>query len=264
MVVKAIDYVKDNCFKGREFKDILEAKDFLNYWLDSIANTRIHGTTKQRPVEVFKSIEKPVLKGLTMNDFIFSDSAKATLNTNCHLSYKSKYYSAPYQYIGMELDVIEVNNLVKIYFNQKEIAIHPLSDEKGKYITNKEHYPQHKNISLNDILSSQEGEMALIGPEALEFFKQFTSQETLKKYDYRTISGILALRRKHDRTTINSACARAMYYGSLKYSTVRKICEKDLTMLPVHNNESYINEESHEMARALSEYTALIELGGLQ
>ena len=35
-------------------------------------------------------------------------------------------------------------------------------------------------------------------------------------------------------------------------------------MLPVHNNETYVNEESHEMVRALSEYTALIELGGLQ
>jgi len=264
VVEKAIDYVKDNCFKGREFKDIAEAKDFLNYWLDSIANIRIHGTTKQRPVEVFKNIEKPALKELTTNDFIFSDSAKATLNTNCHLSYKSKYYSAPYQYIGMELDVIELNNLIKIYFNQKEIAIHLLSDEKGKYITNKEHYPQNKNISLDDILSRQKDEMSAIGPGALEFFRQFTCQGTLKKYDYRTISGILALRRKYDRTTINGACARAMYYGSLKYSTVRKICEKDLTMLPVHNNETYINEEVHELTRSLSEYNALIELGGLQ
>jgi len=264
MVEKAIDYIKDNCFKGREFKDIAEARDFLNYWLDSIANIRIHGTTKQKPIEVYKSTEKTALKELTTVDFIFSDSAKATLNTNCHLSYKSKYYSAPHQYIGMELDVIEVNSLVKIYFNQKEIAIHPLSDEKGKYITNKEHYPQHKNISSDDILLRQKGEMAAIGPEALEFFTQFTCQDALKKYDYRTISGILALNRKHDTTTINGACARAMYYGSLKYSTVRKICEKDLTMLPLHDNETYINKEVHEMTRALSEYTALIELGGLQ
>lgn len=42
-----IKYVKNNCFKAREFKDIDEAKSFLMEWLDTIANVRKHGTTKK-------------------------------------------------------------------------------------------------------------------------------------------------------------------------------------------------------------------------
>lgn len=263
-VEKGVDYVKDNCFKGREFKDVDEAKEFLKDWLKTIANVRIHGTTKRRPLDVFNSIEKSTLKELTPMDFIFSDSAKATLNTNCHLAYKGNYYSAPFQYIGLELDVIEVNNLIKVYLDQKEIALHSLCDEKGKYVTNKDHYPHHKNITLTDILSRQRDEMAAVGPAALEFFDQFTGQNTLRKYDYRTISGILALRKKYDVSTIDAACARSVYYGSLSYTTVRKICEKDLTMLPVYANETYINEQIHELARDLAEYSALSELGEIQ
>jgi transposase len=263
-VEKGVDYVKDNCFKGREFKDADEAKEFLSDWLETIANVRIHGTTKKRPVDVFNSIEKSALKDLTHTDFIFSDSAKATLNTNCHLAYKGNYYSAPFQYIGMELDVIEINNLVKVYLDQKEIALHSLCDEKGKYVTNKAHYPHHKNITLDDILSRQRDEMSAVGPSALEFFDQFTGQGSLKRYDYRTISGILALRKKYDPGIINAACARAAYYGSLSYTTVRKICEKDLTMLPVCTNETYINDQIHELARDLAEYSALSELGEIQ
>jgi transposase len=262
-VESSVDYVKENCFKGREFTDIDEAVAFLKHWLETIANVRIHGTTKRKPAEVFHTIEKAQLKELTAENFIFSDSAKATVHINCHLSYKANYYSVPFQYIGMELDVIEVNNLVKIYFNQKEVALHTLcTGEKGKHITNKDHYPQHKNITLDDILSRQRKEMAAIGQAALAFFDEF-AREDLRKYDYRIISGILALRKKYRDETIDAACARAAYYGSYSYTTVRKICEKDLTMLPVHENETYINEQTGDLARDLGEYALLSELGAI-
>ncbi len=262
-VESAVDYVKENCFKGRDFKDIEEAEAFLANWLKTIANIRNHGTTKRKPVEVFSAIEKAKLKKLTAEDFTFSDSARATLHINCHLSYKANYYSAPFQYIGIELDVIEVNNLVKIYYDQKEIALHTLwTGEKGKHVTNKEHYPHHKNITITEILSRQKEEMAAIGPEALVFFVAFAEKD-LKKYDYRVISGILALRKKYKDETINAACARASYYGSLNYTTVRKICAKDLTMLPVHVNETYLSKQTSELARDLDEYVLLSELGAI-
>jgi hypothetical protein len=156
-----------------------------------------------------------------------------------------------------------VNNLVKIYFDQKEIALHTLcTGEKGKHITNKDHYPHHKNITLSDILSRQREEMVAIGPDALAFFDDFAGKE-LKKYDYRTISGILALRKRYKSETLNAACARASYYGSYSYTTVRKICEKDLTMLPVHGNETYLSEQTCELARDLGEYVLLSELGAI-
>ena len=52
--------------------------------------------------------------------------------------------------------------------------------------------------------------------------------------------------------------------GNAGYTTVRKICEKDLTRLPVGNNTTYINEQIHDLARDLTEYTALVDLGELQ
>jgi len=263
-VERMVDYVKENCFKGRDFKDIEEAKVFLQSWLLKVANVRVHGTIKKKPAEVFQTIEKTALKELPAEDFILSDSAKATLNINCHFSYKGNYYSAPFQYIGIELDIIEVNNLVKIYMEQKEIALHTLwTGEKGKCITNKDHYPHHKNITVSEILSRQSAEMAAIGPEAMAFFNEFTGS-ALKKYDYRIISGILALRKKYSDEIINKACARASYYGSLSYTTVRKICEKDLLMWPLDVTKTYISEQKDEFARDLSEYALLSELGAIQ
>ena len=46
-----VKYVKESCFKGRNFISIVEAKEFLSTWLRDIANKRIHGTTKKVPID---------------------------------------------------------------------------------------------------------------------------------------------------------------------------------------------------------------------
>lgn len=263
-VESGVDYVKDNCFKGRNFNDYDEACLFLDEWLQKIANVRVHGTTRKVPAELLDKEEKAKLGPLPVHDFIFSCSQKATLNTNCHLSYKGLYYSAPHQYIGMELDIIEVNNLLKVYFEGSEIAVHTLDTiEKGKYVTNNTHYPTSKNITPQDIRDRQRLEMAQMGNGALGFFEAFIGREGIGKYDYRSITGILALRKKYDNHTIDEACKRALHYGSLTYSIVRKICEKGLVALPVGDNETYLNTGPTEVARDLAEYTDLCESGGI-
>lgn len=228
------------------------------------ANIRVHGTTRKVPWEVFEQEEKAKLSQLPVQDFIFSSSQKAILNTNCHLSYKGVYYSAPYQYVGMELDVIEVNNLFKIYYQNTELAVHLLNtNDKGGYITDTTHYPTSKNITIREIQERQKTEMAEIGSGAASFYEAFISKEGQGKYEYRSITGILALRKKYDSKIINEACKRALHYNSLTYTTIKKICDKGLVALPVQASESYLNDKPTEVARDLAEYRVLCELGGL-
>lgn len=260
-----VNYVKDNCFKNRDFQSIDEAVNFAREWLNTIANVRKHGTTKKVPLEVFKSIEKEKLLPLPTEDFILSHSVKCTVNTNCHISYEGNYYSVPYAYIGQAVDVIIVNGLIKIYFKEKEIALHSLwTGEKGNYVTDNKHYPNSKNISSEDILSRQREEMKEIGVYALEFFESFIKQGNLKKYDYRSISGILSLRKSYDDSLINNACLRAISYGAYSYRVIKRICEKVVIDLPVDTNTSYINKDETYVSRSLNEYDKLINLGELK
>jgi len=46
-VESSIKYVKNNCFKERDFNSLEEAKEFLKEWLETVANIRVHGTTKK-------------------------------------------------------------------------------------------------------------------------------------------------------------------------------------------------------------------------
>ena len=253
-----VKYVKNNCFKGRDFKDIDEAKEFLDEWLKTIANVRIHGTTKKVPAEVFGEIERKELLPLKTEDFVISDFSTSTVMPNCHISYKGNYYSVPYIYIGEKVDILALDNLIKISHKGKEIALHHLiKDEKGKHQTNKNHYPSKKNITSEQIRSRQREEMAQIGEHALIFYEMFM-KNSKHKYDYRTISGILSLRKKYDDKTIDNACHRAYTYGALKYKTVKNICEKGIDLLPVATNETYVNPKETSLSRDLSEYMKLL------
>lgn len=155
-----VKYVKAACFKGRNFKDIDEAKLFISKWLDEVANKRIHGTTKAVPTNVFAEIERSSLSPLPKEEYVLSKSVDYLVGTNCHICYQCNYYPAPYGYVGKIVLVIEMNGLLRIFSNQKEIALHSIrTNEKGKFLTDINHYPHSKNSTINEILSRQKEEM---------------------------------------------------------------------------------------------------------
>lgn len=256
-----VKYVKDNCFKGRDFADLQDAQRFLSEWLSDTANPRKHGTTKKQPEKVFLEAEKEKLAPLPTQDFIFSKSGSATVRTDCHIVHEGNFYSVPYVYIGMNVDVIEVNHLLKIYYAGKEIALHSLcKNAKGEHVTDKNHYPSTKNVSQKELLSSYRAKMAEMGSGAAAFLEAFQNTEMYQCHHYRSISGILALRKKYGDDAVDKACARACHYGNITYRAVKKICESGLYALPLETGSGQMVESSSKI-RSLSDYRRMIELG---
>jgi len=61
-VERAIRHIRDGFLSGREFAPPDAINPLLRDWLDGIANTRIHKTTGERPVDAFEQREKPALQ----------------------------------------------------------------------------------------------------------------------------------------------------------------------------------------------------------
>lgn len=256
-----VKYVKDNCFKGRDFADLQEAQRFLAGWLSDIANCRKHGTTGKQPHKVFLETEKDKLRPLPAQDFIFSRSGSATVRTDCHIVHEGNFYSVPYAYIGMDVDVIEINHLLKIYHSGKEIALHSLCEHaKGEHVTDKSHYPSTKNVSQEELLSSYRRKMAEVGNGAAAFLEAFKDTGMYQCHHYRSISGILALCKKYGDDAVDRACARACHYGNITYRAVKKICESGLYALPLEAG-SVETAESSSKIRSLSDYQRMTGLG---
>jgi hypothetical protein len=256
-----IKYIKDNCFKGREFPDIISAQDFLKKWLARTANRRLHGTTAKVPADVFLKTEVAKLLPLPVCEFVFSNSKTATVWSDCHISYGHNYYSAPYSLIGCDVTAIEVNNLLKIYHEGKEVALHTLAvGMKGEHITDRRHYPSNKNITQEEILLKYQSQMTGIGPHAAEFLSLYEEAAAFRTNHVRSIGGILALRKKYSNEEIDAACGRAVHYGNLSYRAVKKICEKGLHHLPLEEAGKVVPYERAK-ARDLAEYRGLSGLG---
>ena len=256
-----VKYVKDNCFKGRDFAQLQEAQRFLSEWLSDTANHRKHGTTGKQPEKVFLEAEREKLAPLPAQDFIFSKSGSATVRTDCHIVHEGNFYSVPYAYIGMDVDVIEVNHLLKIYYAGKEIALHSLCENaKGEHVTDKNHYPSTKNVSQKELLSSYRAKMAEVGSGATAFLEAFKDTEMYQCHHYRSISGILALRKKYGDAAVDKACARACHYGNITYRAVKKICESGLYALPLETESEHMIE-SNSKIRSLSDYRRMTGLG---
>lgn len=256
-----VKYVKNNCFKGRDFDSYEEAAAFLAEWLENKANKRIHGTTKKVPVEVYEAEEIAKLSPLPEDEFIFTKSEKAVVRTDCHIVYDGNLYSVPYTYIGMDVNVIEINQLLKIYYEGKEIALHTLvRNAKGEHRTDKNHYPRSKTITQEEILSRYQEQMGDIGSHALEFLEQFRNTKMYRDHHYRSISGILALARRYGDDVVDQACERACYYGNISYKSIKRICESGLYDLPIEHVEP-MSIESDSKVRSLSEYRDMMGLG---
>jgi len=57
-VERGVDYVQENALKGKTFHTLEEQNSYLLHWETTVADTRIHGTTKQFSKSLKKSSEK--------------------------------------------------------------------------------------------------------------------------------------------------------------------------------------------------------------
>ena len=63
-IERGIGYVKGNSLKGRKFTALEEQNRHLQEWERTVADTRIHGTTRRHVGQVFEQIERPALRPL--------------------------------------------------------------------------------------------------------------------------------------------------------------------------------------------------------
>jgi transposase len=57
-VENAVGYIKKNFLAGLELNDFALVNPAARQWLDTVANVRIHGTTKRQPAELFQTVDR--------------------------------------------------------------------------------------------------------------------------------------------------------------------------------------------------------------
>ena len=124
-VERGIDYVQENGLKGRRFSSLEDQNRHLRDWEANVADTRIHGTTRQHVGRVFREVEQPALRPLPAERFANFQEAQRSVNRDGHVEVAKAYYSAPPEYLGRRVWVRWDARTVRI-FNQRfeQVALH--------------------------------------------------------------------------------------------------------------------------------------------
>lgn len=104
------------------------------------AGVRIHGTTRERPLERF-AVERPLMRALPAIAPDLGSWHAVTVHRDCHVQHERILYSVPFSLVGKRLWLRATDSCVAIYEDYRLIATHPRGRKPGARLTVPEHLP---------------------------------------------------------------------------------------------------------------------------
>jgi transposase len=219
-VESSVKYVKNNALKGRSFASLEQENQFLLEWETSVADKRIHGTTKRQVAATFAD-ERPVLLVLPLERFPCFHEGQRKVNRDGHVEVAKAYYSVPPEYLGRTVWVRWDNRLVRIFNHRfEQIAMH-VRHERGRFSTHVEHVAAEKISGLERGAAYLLRKVRGIGPQAHQWAEAMLAARGIE--GTRVLMGLVALDKKHASDALDQACEIALSHGAFRLRTIRKL-----------------------------------------
>jgi transposase len=246
-----IGYVKKNALAGRTFTSLEEENACLRQWEEAVADTRVHGTTRQQVGKVFAEVERRALGPLPVERFPFFHEGQRCVNRDGHIEVARAYYSAPPEYLGRRVWARWDSRVVRILNERLEqVAIH-VRQEPGRFSTLGEHLASQKISSLErgaGWLLSQASRV--IGAQAAAWAEAVIAVRGIE--GVRVVQGLLSLAKRHGSHDLEKACEIAVSYASYRLRTIRTLLARQAP-----KQESLAFLDQHPLIRSLEEYAAV-------
>lgn len=250
-IESGIKYVKNNALKGRQFTSLAEHNRFLAHWERQVADTRIHGTTRQQVDKHFREVEQPALSPLAGERFPFYYEGRRTVNRDGHIEVAKAYYSVPPEYLGRPVWVRWDSRIVRIYNDRfEQIAVH-VRVSPGKFHTDQSHLASAKISMIERGVEYMLERTRRLGPDARRWAGQMMAVRGIE--GVRVLQGFLSLAKKHPAQIINRAGKAACEACCFRLRPVRELCQRY-----AQEQQEFAFEDDHPIIRPLSEYQNLI------
>jgi transposase len=222
-----VHYVKRNFLAGRPRQDRDQLNAALLAWCTQTAGQRLHGTTKCRPLERFRTVEQAALRPLPPTPYDVGVWKQATLYRDCYLAFESAYYSAPYRLVGQQLWVRGGTRTVEIYTTEHHlVATHDRATQPGERHTLLDHLPPEKVGGLTLTREHCRMQAQTIGPATTAIVDSLLAHRPEDRL--RAAGRLVRLAETTAPERVERACARAQAYGAADYATVKRILREGL------------------------------------
>lgn len=248
-VESSVKYAQNNALPGRSFESLSGENLFLLDWETNVADTRIHGTTKQQVGKLFKEVERTRLLPLPASLFPVFEEAPRTVHRDGYIELERAYYSVPPEYVGRRVWARWESRLVRVYNQRREqIALHT-RHEPGKFATDPAHIHDQKRVIIERGADWLLDRARLIGKYSGTWAEQMFAQRGPQAI--RTLHGLLSLAEKHPVAQLERGCQQAIEYGAWRL--------RDLRELLSHSTPPQLTFlETHPLIRDLEAYDQLV------
>jgi len=228
-VERPFHYVETNLLCGREFRTLEHLNDTTAWWLAHVADVRVHGETKERPLDRHAA-EVPHLLPLPAHAYEVAPVVYRHVSAEGLVAWQANLYSAPWRLIGRLLAVrITADELIVYGPDLAEVARHRLlpAHTQGQRSIQAEHQPQPNERLRRATLEERFVEL---GPEGPRFLAGLVQTRRCGWDQAQRVLELLTVYRKAD---VQAALERAVRFGAFSLSALQRILSATARPKPV-------------------------------
>jgi transposase len=207
--------------RKRTFHSLAELNQAIQELLVKLNNRKFRKLDTTR-AQLFETLERPALKPLPAEPFVFAWWKKARVNIDYHVEVERHYYSVPYQYTHQEVEARISASTVEIFLKGRRVATHIRSLEPGKHTTLPGHRPKrHQDLDWTVSRMVERGNS--IGPLTSAALERIMQSRKPPELGYRSCLGVLRLANRYTNERLEAACRRALALDVCSYKSIRAI-----------------------------------------
>lgn len=227
-VENAVGYVKKNFLAGLELSDLAHVNPAARQWLDTVANVRLHGSTKRPPAELFQA-EKPTLRPLPSRPYDVGILRPVRASRQFRVTVDTNTYSVPAAYAGAALLLKLYPDCLCLYHQDKLIARHVRCYDRQRDFED----PDHPQALLQQRRRAKDQKLLQrllsLTPKAHAFYQGLTERRLNVLHHIRQI---VALSEIHGQDKTARAIEDALEFQAFSCEYVANLLAQRQRMLP--------------------------------
>jgi transposase len=233
---------------------IRDLREAVVKWDNEVADVRLVYGIERSPLEIFESEEKAALLPLPKTRWEPTTWKQCHVRREWRIMIDNAYYSVPYQLIDQTVEVCVTSSLVRIFHENKEVALHEKAKEKWEYKRKTEHAPPFQEAVLQCTRAGLLDLAEDIGTFTRQMAHDILSHPSVDKL--KPVRCLLQLAKKYSKQRLEKACQRALSCKMFSYGSVKNILENNLESEPIdaHNSPKIIPMTRYRFERNPADY----------
>ena len=227
-VENGVGYVKKNFLAGLDLPDFSALNPAARQWLETVANVRLHGETRQKPTDLWQQ-EKAALHPLPMHPFDIATVSQVRASRQFRITLDTNRYSVPAYLAGQALTLKTYPDRLCLYLGDQLIARHVRSyDRYGDFED-----PDHPKPLLAQRKKARDHQLFLrfltLSPRAEAYYLKL-EQHRLNPHHH--VRKIVALSDIYGQEAVARAMEDAFAYEAFASDYIANLLEQRARFIP--------------------------------